>query len=58
MFRALFVYHQETLHECSFGDLCAVVGIGWSQDLGRLRPETSESDSEGEVCIKLVVFIT
>jgi hypothetical protein len=34
--------------------LVTVVGMGWSQDLGRLRPETSDS----EVCIKLVVFIT
>jgi hypothetical protein len=34
MFRALLAHHQEILHECSFGDLCAVVDVGWSQVLG------------------------
>jgi hypothetical protein len=27
MFRALLAHHHETLHECIFGDLCAVVDV-------------------------------
>jgi hypothetical protein len=36
MFRALLAHLQEALHERRFGDLCAVVDLGWSQDVGRL----------------------
>jgi hypothetical protein len=37
MFRALLAHHQETVHVCSFGDLCAVVDVGWSQDSGTIK---------------------
>jgi hypothetical protein len=43
MFRALLAHIQEALHERRIGDLCAVVDVGWSQDVGRLvvtHPET------------------
>jgi hypothetical protein len=35
MFRALLAHPQEALHERRIGDLCAVVDVGWSQDMGR-----------------------
>jgi hypothetical protein len=34
MFRALLAHLQETLHERRFGDLCAVVDVGWSRVVG------------------------
>jgi hypothetical protein len=33
MFRALLAHPQVALHERRFGDLCAVVGVGWSRDV-------------------------
>jgi hypothetical protein len=52
MFQALVAHRQEILHKCSFGDLCAVVDVGWSQDLGRL-PNTETNPH-----IKLHVRVT
>jgi heme/copper-type cytochrome/quinol oxidase subunit 1 len=33
MFRALLAHPQEVLHKRRVGDLCAVVDVGWSQDV-------------------------
>jgi hypothetical protein len=35
MFRALLAHPQEALHKRRVGELCAVVDVGWSQDVGR-----------------------
>jgi hypothetical protein len=35
MFRALLAHLQEALHGRRFDDLCAVVDVGWCQDVGR-----------------------
>jgi hypothetical protein len=72
MFRASLVHLQEALHKYSFGSPTSITTHNTHQNCfcvvpsedGQVMPETyqgfkpNESESEGEVCIGLVVFIT
>jgi hypothetical protein len=53
MYRALLAHPQEALHKRRVGDLCAVVGVGWSHDVGRLSCEGkgAASSKHGTHCI-------
>jgi hypothetical protein len=59
MFRALLTHLQEALHERRFGDLCAVINLGWSRNVGNLptsrdQPTSSTAHNSHYICVRVV----